>query len=76
MLLRLRDRDALVSGEAAMSTLELGERLIDGVVVDQDSYVRSGEEAREFMRAHPDTLAIPSHDRDSGHAWNRPTTSK
>jgi N-acyl homoserine lactone hydrolase len=64
VLLRLRDRYALVSGDAAMSTLELREPLIDGVVVDQDSYVRSGEEVREFMRAHPDTLAIPSHDRD------------
>ncbi|MEK6328779.1 MAG: N-acyl homoserine lactonase family protein [Actinomycetota bacterium] len=68
VLLRLRDHYALVSGDAAMSTLELQERLIDGVVVDQDSYVRSGEEAREFMRAHPDTLAIPSHDRD---LWGR-----
>lgn len=64
VLLRLRDRYALVSGDAAMSTLELRERLIAGVVVDQDSYVRSGDEARAFMVAHPDTLAIPSHDRD------------
>lgn len=64
VLLRLRDRYALICGDAAMSTLELREPVIDGVVVDQDSYVRSGEEARAFMRAHPDTLAIPSHDRD------------
>lgn len=64
VLLRLRDRYALICGDAAMSTLELREPVIDGVVVDQDSYVRSGQEAREFMRAHPDTLAIPSHDRD------------
>jgi hypothetical protein len=39
-----------------------------GIVVDQDSYIRSGEEARAFMRAHPDTLAIPSHD---GELWSR-----
>jgi len=32
--------------------------------VDQASYVRSGEEAHKFMRAHPETLAIPSHDRE------------
>lgn len=68
VLLRLRDRYALVCGDAAMSTLELREPVIDGIVVDQDSYVRSGEEAREFMRAHPDTLAIPSHDRE---LWSR-----
>jgi glyoxylase-like metal-dependent hydrolase (beta-lactamase superfamily II) len=64
VLLRLGDRYALVCGDAAMSTLELRERVIDGVVVDQDSYLRSGDEAREFMRAHPDALAIPSHDRE------------
>ncbi len=68
VLLRLRDRYALICGDAAMSTLELREPVIDGIVVDQDSYVRSGEEAREFIRAHPDTLAIPSHDRE---LWSR-----
>ena len=40
------------------------ERLIDGVVVDQDAYLRSGDEARAFIGAHPDTLAIPSHDHE------------
>jgi N-acyl homoserine lactone hydrolase len=64
VLLRLRDRYALVCGDAAMSTIELREPLVDGLIVDQDSYLRSGEEARAFMRAHPDTLAIPSHDRE------------
>lgn len=68
VLLRLRDRYALVCGDAAMSTLELREPVIDGIVMNQASYVRSGEEAREFMRAHPDTLAIPSHDRE---LWTR-----
>jgi N-acyl homoserine lactone hydrolase len=68
VLLRLRDRHALVCGDSAMSTLELREPLIDGVVVDQGAYLRSGEEAREFMRAHPDALAIPSHDRE---LWSR-----
>ncbi len=67
-LLRLRDRYALILGDAAMSTLELREPVIDGIVVDQESYVRSGKEAREFMRAHPDTLAIPSHDQK---LWSR-----
>ncbi len=64
VLLRLRDRYALICGDAAMSTAELREPVIDGIVVDQDSYIRSGEEARAFMRAHPDTLAIPSHDSE------------
>ena len=41
VLLRLRDRYALICGDAAMSTLELREPMIDGIVVDQDSYVRS-----------------------------------
>jgi N-acyl homoserine lactone hydrolase len=68
VLLRLRDRYALILGDAAMSTLELREPVIDGIVVDQESYVRSEEEAREFMRAHPDTLAIPSHDQE---LWSR-----
>lgn len=68
MLLRLRDRYALICGDAMMSTAELRARLIDGVVVDQDRYLRSGEEARRFMEAHPDTLAIPSHDPE---LWTR-----
>jgi hypothetical protein len=38
--------------------------VIDGIVMGQGSYLRSGEEARAFVRAHPDTLAIPSHDRE------------
>jgi hypothetical protein len=46
-----------------MSTLELRETVTDGIVVDQDSYLRSGDEARRFMREHPDALAIPSHGR-------------
>lgn len=64
VLLQLRDRYALILGDAAMSSLELREPVIDGIVLDQDAYIRSGEEAREFMRAHPDTLAIPSHDAE------------
>jgi glyoxylase-like metal-dependent hydrolase (beta-lactamase superfamily II) len=68
VLLRLRDRHALICGDAAMSTRELQEPVIDGVVVDQDSYVRSGEEARAFMRTHPVARAIPSHDRE---LWSR-----
>jgi N-acyl homoserine lactone hydrolase len=68
VLLQLRDRHALICGDAALSLLELREPVIDGIVVDQDSYIRSGEEMREFMRAHPDTLAIPSHDRE---LWSR-----
>jgi glyoxylase-like metal-dependent hydrolase (beta-lactamase superfamily II) len=66
--LRLRDRYALICGDAVMSTRELRDPLIDGIVVDQDKYIRSGEEARAFMRARPDTLAIPSHDRE---LWSR-----
>jgi N-acyl homoserine lactone hydrolase len=68
VLLRLRDRYALILGDAMMSTLELRQPVIDGIVVDQDRYVRSGAETREFMRAHPDTLAIPSHD---GQLWSQ-----
>jgi hypothetical protein len=51
-----------------MSTRELREPLIDGILIDQDKYIRSGDEARAFMRAHPDTLAIPSHD---GELWSQ-----
>jgi N-acyl homoserine lactone hydrolase len=64
VLLRLRDRWALILGDAMMSTRELREPVIDGIVVDQDSYIRSAEEARAFLRANPGTLAIPSHDRE------------
>lgn len=68
VLLRLADRYVLICGDAAMSTVELRERVVDGIIVDQDSYLRSGDEARAFMRAHPDTIAIPSHDTE---LWSR-----
>jgi len=67
-LLRLRDRYALICGDSCMSSAELRETLIDGVIVDQESYLRSGNEAREFMGTHPDAIAIPSHDRE---LWSR-----
>jgi glyoxylase-like metal-dependent hydrolase (beta-lactamase superfamily II) len=64
VLLQLADRYALVMGDSAMTTRELRERLVDGVIINQDAYLRSGDEARDFYRAHPGTLAIPSHDRE------------
>jgi glyoxylase-like metal-dependent hydrolase (beta-lactamase superfamily II) len=64
VLVRLADRFALLCGDAVMSTAELRERVIDGVIVDQASHLRSGDELRGFMHAHQDTLAIPSHDRE------------
>jgi N-acyl homoserine lactone hydrolase len=64
VLLQLLDRFALILGDSAMTTLELRERLIDGAIMDQDAYLRSGDEARAFFSSHPDTLAIPSHDRE------------
>jgi glyoxylase-like metal-dependent hydrolase (beta-lactamase superfamily II) len=77
VLLRLHHRYALICGDSAMSTRELREPIIDGIVVDQDAYLRSGDEARRFIRAHPDTLAIPSHDRkaiaDLQHTVGLPT---
>jgi hypothetical protein len=68
VLLRLRDRYALLCGAATMSTLELREPVIHSIILDQDSYLRSGNEAREFMQRLPETLAIPSHDRE---LWSR-----
>ena len=63
VLLQLRDRHALILGDSAMSSAELTERVVDGIIPDQDGYLRSGDETRAFMRDHPDTLAIPSHDK-------------
>lgn len=68
VLLQLGDRYALLLGDAAMSTVELQHPVVDGIIMNQDAYIRSASEAREFMRAHPDTLAIPSHDQD---LWSR-----
>ena len=64
VLLRLAGRYALICGDAAMSALELRERVVDGLIIDQRGYLRSGDEARAFVRAHPETLAIASHHRD------------
>lgn len=64
MLLRLRDRYALLCGDAVMSTVELRERVIDGLITDQDRHLATGDEIRGFMRSHPRTVAIPSHDAE------------
>lgn len=68
VLLRLSGRWALLCGDAAMSTRELAEPLVDGLIVDQDRYLAAGDELRAFIARHPDTLAIPSHDAD---LWRR-----
>jgi glyoxylase-like metal-dependent hydrolase (beta-lactamase superfamily II) len=61
-LLRLRDRQALVCGDAAYSMETLERRLTPFFVVSGGDYRRSLDQIRGFRDRAPDALILPSHD--------------
>ena len=60
--LRLRDRDALLAGDAiyTMATLRGGDRAFRAV--NRDAYEASIEVIAAYADAHPAALVIPGHD--------------
>lgn len=61
-LLRLRDREALVCGDAAYSMETLERRLAPFFVVSGNDYRRSLDQIRGFRERAPSALIFPSHD--------------
>jgi glyoxylase-like metal-dependent hydrolase (beta-lactamase superfamily II) len=63
---RLRDRDALIAGDAiyTLATLRDGKRPYR--TIDRKAFERSIERLAAFDRAHPGALVIPGHDME---AW-------
>lgn len=66
VLLRLRDRDALVCGDAAYlrATIEADAQPL--LAADRHLFGRSLREIRRFVEGQPDALVIPGHDAQ---AW-------
>jgi glyoxylase-like metal-dependent hydrolase (beta-lactamase superfamily II) len=62
VVVRLRDRYALIAGDAiyTMGTLRDGRRPMRSV--DRDAFERSLEQLQAFDREHPDAIIIPGHD--------------
>lgn len=62
VLLRLRERDALIAGDA----IYLADTLSDGIpparMEDEHRWRRSLREIQLYTREHPDTLVVPGHD--------------
>jgi N-acyl homoserine lactone hydrolase len=68
LILRLRDREALITGDAIyfLDTLENEQRGF--ALADEHLWRRSLREIQLYRREHPEALIIPGHDQD---AWDR-----
>jgi glyoxylase-like metal-dependent hydrolase (beta-lactamase superfamily II) len=64
VLLRLRDRDLLLCGDAAYTRRAIDERPIPLFVEDEHLYLRSLAEIARHLEQAPDTVVIPGHDPD------------
>jgi glyoxylase-like metal-dependent hydrolase (beta-lactamase superfamily II) len=67
LLVRLRDREALLTGDAiyTLPTLREGKRPFR--TANRQAYEKSVQALAAYDRAHPDALIVPGHDMD---AWS------
>jgi glyoxylase-like metal-dependent hydrolase (beta-lactamase superfamily II) len=66
VILRLRDREALVAGDAIYFTRTIDDERRGWVMADEHKWRRSIGEIRLYRRENPDALIIPGHDPE---AW-------
>jgi glyoxylase-like metal-dependent hydrolase (beta-lactamase superfamily II) len=66
VLLRLRDRELLIAGDAIYSRASLKEDLEPLFCADRHLYRRSRAELRRYVDATPSAVVVPGHDPD---AW-------
>jgi glyoxylase-like metal-dependent hydrolase (beta-lactamase superfamily II) len=66
VILRLKDREALVAGDAVYFTRTIDDERRGWVMADEHRWRRSVGEIRLYRRENPDALIIPGHDAD---AW-------
>lgn len=71
VLLRLRDRDALLCGDAAYTRETLRDAHPPAILADEHRWRRSLREIQLWVREHPDTLVIPGHDLAAFEALER-----
>jgi len=64
VLLRLRDREALLVGDAVYERGAIEEDVMPLVVQDEHHRRRSVKEIRRYLEQTPHSLVIPSHDRE------------
>jgi N-acyl homoserine lactone hydrolase len=62
VILRLRDREALVTGDAVYFTRTIDDERRGWVMADEHKWHRSVGEIRLYRRENPDALIIPGHD--------------
>ena len=74
VILRLKDREALVTGDAVYFTRTIDDERRGWVMADEHKWRRSVGEIRLYRRENPDALIIPGHDAE---AWAQlsPATS-
>lgn len=62
VVLRLRDREALLCGDAVYTTAALSNGSVPYVVSDEHCYHRSVREIQLYLEQTPDALVVPGHD--------------
>jgi N-acyl homoserine lactone hydrolase len=62
VVLRLGDRDALLTGDAAYTHQTIAETALPYRMADEHRFRRSLREIQLFIEQHPDALVIPAHD--------------
>jgi N-acyl homoserine lactone hydrolase len=62
LVLRLRDREALVAGDAIFTRRTLSEGILPWRTEDDHVFRRSLKEIQLYNDTHPDALVIPGHD--------------
>ncbi len=64
VILRLKDREALVTGDAVYFTRTIDDERRGWVMADEHKWHRSIGEIRLYRRENPEALIIPGHDPD------------
>lgn len=64
VVLRLRDRECLIAGDAIYTRKSLDEGTLPLVIADEHNYKRSVREIRAYKQMTPSALVIPGHDRE------------
>ena len=68
VILRLEDREALLTADAAYTMRTIRESHLPYVMADEHRFRRSLREIQLYLEATPDALVIPGHDAE---AWRR-----
>ena len=62
LILRLRDREALIAGDAIYSMRTLRESSLPYLMDDEHRFRRSLKEIQLYAKETPDALIVPGHD--------------